>query len=167
RAAVRVDREGHGGDVDLLDHDGLVVGHVQVPPARGASVQEVVGGRGGGPLGRKQLTLVCGMSGLAAGLPLLLAGRRRWLGGLDDVGGRGLGGVRRILARRGELFLQSLDGGLEGGELSAQGVDLSLQPLAIGTWGCWIGSPESPLYPSLASHPTLHTAPPTLPHCHT
>jgi hypothetical protein len=133
--AVLVDLQGRGRDVDLLDHDGLVVGHVQVPPARGAGVQEVVGGRGSEHLGWKQLALMCRMSGLAAGLAPLLAGGRRRLGGLDDIGGRRLGGVRGILASRGELFLQTLDGGLEGGELSAQGIDLSLQPLAIGTRG--------------------------------
>lgn len=55
------------------------------------------------------------MSGLAP----LLVGRWWRLGELDDVGRRGLGGVRGILAGRGEL--------------STQGIDLNLQPPAIGT----------------------------------
>ena len=111
----------------------IVVGQEQVPSARGAGVQQVVGGDRGEHLGREQLALVCGMSLLAAGPAALLAGGRLRLGRLDDVRGGRLGGVRGILARRGELFLQLLDGGLEGRELRAQGVNFGLQPLAIGT----------------------------------
>src|SRR5262249_9083367 len=62
-AAVLVDLQGHGGDVDLLDHDRrAVVGQEQVPSATGAGVQKVVGGRGGEPLGREELALVRGMA---------------------------------------------------------------------------------------------------------
>ena len=44
--AMLVDLQGHGGDVDLLDDDGLVgVGQQQVAAAAGAGVQEVVGRR--------------------------------------------------------------------------------------------------------------------------
>ena len=132
--AVLVDLQGHVADVNLLDNDGWFgVGHEQVPTAAGAGVQEVVGGAGGEHLGREQLALVCGMSRLAAGLASLLAGRWLRLGRLDDVRGGGLGRVGGILAGGGQLFLQLLDGGLESGELSAQGVDFGLQPLAIGT----------------------------------
>ena len=79
------------------------------------------------------------MSRLAAGLASLLAGKRLRLGRLDDVRGGGLGRVRGILAGRGELFLQLLDGSLESGELSARRY-FGLQPLAIGTRGQRIGS---------------------------
>ena len=124
---VFVDLQGHGEDVDLLDDDGwFVVGHEQVPSAAGASVQEVVGGARGEHLGWEQLALVCGVSRLTAGPASLLAGRRLRLGRLDDVRGGGLGRVGGILASRSELFLQLLDGGLESGELSEQGVDFGL-----------------------------------------
>ena len=131
---VLVNLQGHGDDVDLLDDDGwFVVGHEQVPSAAGAGVQEVVRGDRGEHLWLEQLALVCGMSRLAAALASLLAGRRLRLARLDDVRGGGLGRVRGILAGRGELFLQLLDCVLKSGELSAQGVDFGLQPLAIGT----------------------------------
>ena len=78
----------------------------------------------------------------------------RWrFGRLDDVGGRGLGGGRGILARRGELRLQLRDGALEDIELRLQGLELCLlglelraleiqlrlQPLAIRTSGDGFG----------------------------
>ena len=94
-------------------------------------------------------------SRLAAGLASLLAGRRLRLGRLDDVRGGGLGRVRGILAGRGELFLQLLDGSLESGELSAQGVDFGLQPLAIGTRGQRIGSHGRTVYMTCISDSTL------------
>ena len=132
--AVLVDLQGHVADVNLLDDlDRFGVGQVQVPAAAGAGVEEVVGGGGGEHLGREQLALVCGVSRLAAGLAPLLAGRRLRLGRLDDVRGGGLGRVGGILEGRGQLLLQLLDGGLESDELSAQGVNFGLQPLAIGT----------------------------------
>ena len=112
-------------------------------------------GDGGEHLGREQLALVRGMSRLAAGLASLLAGRRLRLGRLDDVRGGRLGGVRGILAGRGELFLQLLDGGLEGRELSAQGVDFGLQPLAIGTRRHCIGFHGRRVYMTCASDSTL------------
>src|SRR5262249_23354765 len=89
--------------------------------------------------------------------PLLAGGRRR-LGWLDDVRRGRLGRVRGILAGRGELLLQLLDSGLEGGELSAQGVDLSLQPLAIGTRRHRIGFHGSRVYTNCNSDSTLGTA---------
>ena len=111
----------HGGDVDLLDDDGRFgVGQQQVPSAAGAGVQEVVPGGGGEHLGWERLALVRGMSRLAAGPAPVLAGGRLRLGRLDDVRRGRLGGVRRILAGRSELFLQLLDDGLKGGQLSAQ-----------------------------------------------
>ena len=72
-AAVLVDLQGHGGDLDPLGDDRLgVVGQQQVAAARGAGVQEVVGGRGGEHLGRERDPLVRGVSRLAAGLAPLL-----------------------------------------------------------------------------------------------
>ena len=63
-AAVLVDLQGHGGDVDPLGDDGLGgVGHQQVPAAAGAGVQEVVGGAGGEHLGREQLVAATGGRG--------------------------------------------------------------------------------------------------------
>ena len=64
-------------------------------------------------LGREGVSLVLGVSGLATDPASLLTLRRRRLGRLDDVGGRGLGGGRGILPRRGELLLETRDGGLE------------------------------------------------------
>ena len=75
---------------------------------------------------------MCGMSRLAAGLASLLAGRRLRLGRLDDVRGGGLGRVRGILAGRGELFLQLLDGSLESGELRR-----ARRQLRLATAGNW------------------------------
>ena len=126
-----VNLQGHGDDVDLLDDDGwFVVGHEQVPSAAGAGVQEVVRGDRGEHLGREQLALVCGMSRLAAGLASLLAGRRLRLGRLT-MSEEGAGRVRGILAGRGELFLQLLDGGLKSGELGAR------RRLRLATAGNW------------------------------
>ena len=154
--AVLVDLPRHGGDVDLLDDQGRFgVGQEQVPSAAGAGVQEVVRGGGGEHLGWEQLALVRGMSRLAAGLAPVLAGGRLRLGRLDDVRGGGLGGGRGILAGRGELLLQLLDGGLEGDELSAQGVDFGLQPLAIGTRRDRIGFHGDRVYTTCTSDSTL------------
>ena len=57
--------------------------------------------------------------------------------------------------RRGELFLQLLDGGLEGRELRAQGVNFGLQPLAIGTRRDCIGFHDGRVYAACASDSTL------------
>ena len=101
-AAVFVDLQGDGGDVDPLDHDGLSgVGHQQVPPAAGAGIQQIVGGLGSEHLGWEGDPLVRGVPRLAAGPAPLLSGGRRRLGGLDEVGGRRLGRGRGILAGRG------------------------------------------------------------------
>src|SRR3954449_12271633 len=51
-----------------------------------------------------------------------------------------LGGGRGILARRGQLRLQSLDGSLEGLQLRSEGIQSRLQPLTIRTRGCGFGS---------------------------
>src|SRR5262245_5502137 len=97
------------------------------------------------------------MSRLATGRPPLLAGGRRRLGGLDDVGRRRLGGVGGILAGRGELPLQLGDDGSERLQLGAQGVDLRLQPLAIGTRGCNVGGHGGRVYASPDRQSTLWT----------
>ena len=112
-------------------------------------------GCGSEHLGREGDPLVRGVSRLAAGLAPLLAGWRLRLGGLDDVGGGRLGGVRGILAGRGELLLQLVDGGLESVELGAQGIDLGLQPLAIGTRRCRVGDHGRRVYPTRGRDSTL------------
>ena len=96
-----------------------------------------------------------GVPRLAARLTSLLAGRQRWLGRFDDVRGGWLGRVGGILAGRGELFLQLLDGGLEGSKLSAQGVHLGLQPLAIGTWRGCVGIHDRTVYMTCTGDSTL------------
>src|SRR3954467_15670573 len=83
-----------------------------------------LGGEGG--------ALVLGVPGLAADPAPVLALRRRWLGRLDDVGGRGLGRRRRALARRGELLAELGDDLLEGGEFRLQGIHPGLETSAIG-----------------------------------
>jgi hypothetical protein len=110
----------------LNDDDRLSIDHTQVPTARGAGVQDVVGGVSSEHLGREQLALVRGMPRLAAGLAPGLAGRGRRLGWLGDVRGGGLGRIGGILEGCGELSVQLLDGGPDGDDLSPQDVDLGL-----------------------------------------
>jgi hypothetical protein len=74
----------------------------------------------------EQDPLVFGVSGLSTDAALVLALRRWRLGRLDDIGGRGLGRRRGILARRSELRLQLRDGALEDIELRLQGLELCL-----------------------------------------
>src|SRR5438067_13778409 len=57
--------------------------------------------------------LMFGVTRLSADPASILTLRWRWLGRLDDVGGRRLGGSRGILPRRGELLLEKSDRGLE------------------------------------------------------
>ena len=73
-------------------------------------------------LGPEGGPLVLGMAGLAADAASVLALGRWRLGWLDDVGGRGLGGGRGVLARGGELLAQLDDHLLEGVEFRLQGV---------------------------------------------
>src|SRR5512135_1293126 len=81
-AAMLMDLQGYGGDLDLLDHDGLgVVGQEQMAATRGTGVQQVVGGDRGEPLGGEGLAVVGGRPRLAAGPTPLLARRRLRLGG--------------------------------------------------------------------------------------
>jgi hypothetical protein len=89
---------------------------------------------------------------LSAGLAPRLAG---WRLGLDDVRGGGLGRVGGILEGRGQLLLQLLDGGLQSGELSAQGVDFGLQSLAIGTGRHCVGIHDCRVYAACAGDSTL------------
>ena len=81
--------------------------------------------------GGKAAPLVLGVAGLAADAAALLALRRGRLGRLDDVGGRRLGGVRGILAGRGELLLEAGDGGLERLQPRLLGVQLRLQTATV------------------------------------
>jgi hypothetical protein len=83
-------------------------------------------------LGREGDAFVLGMAGLPADAALVLALRWWRLGRLDDVGGRGLGGGRGVLARRGELLAELGDDQLEGGEFGFQGIDSRLESSAIG-----------------------------------
>ena len=155
-SAVLVDLQGYRGDVNPLDDDRLgVVGQEQVTAAAGAGVQEVVGGLRSEHLGRERHPLVRGVSRLAAGLAPRLTGWRLRLGGLDDVGGRRLGRVGGVLEGRGQLLLQLLDGGLESDELSAQGVNFGLQPLAIGTRRHCFGIHGRRIYTTCARRSTL------------
>jgi hypothetical protein len=62
---------------------------------------------------REGVAFVLGVTGLPADSPSLLTFWRCRLGRLDDVGGRWLGGSRRILPRRSQFFLETSDGGLE------------------------------------------------------
>jgi hypothetical protein len=154
--AVLVDLQRHGGDVDLLNHDGLGSdGLMQSPSTRGAEVQEVIVSLVRQQFGREEGALVGWVSGLSAGLASGLSGRRLQLGGLDDIGRRRLGGSRGILARRSELPLQLVDGVLECIMLGAQGIDFRLQPLAIGTGGYGIGFHGGKVYTSRVSDSTL------------
>ena len=91
-------------------------------------------------LGREGDALVLGVAGLAADAASVLALRRWRLGRLDDVGGRGLGGGRGVLARRGELPAELGDDLLEGGEFRLQGIDSRLEASAIGAAGRVLGS---------------------------
>src|SRR4051795_9116272 len=95
----------------------------------------MIEGPGVDGLGREGGSLVLGMAGLPADPASVLA-RGRWrLGRLDDVGGRGLGGGRGVLAGRSQLLTQSGDDLLEGGEFGLQGLDSRLRPSAIGAVG--------------------------------
>jgi hypothetical protein len=86
----------------------------------------MIEGPGVDGLGREGGSLVLGMAGLPADAASVLALRRWRLGRLDDVGGRGLGGGRGVLACRGELLAQLGDDLLEGGEFRLQGIDSRL-----------------------------------------
>src|SRR3954471_17554811 len=90
--------------------------------------------------GREGDALVLGMPGLSARLTSVLTFRRWCLGRLDDVGGRGLGGGRGVLARRGELLAELGDDQLEGGEFRFQGIDSRLESSAIGAADSVLGS---------------------------
>jgi hypothetical protein len=122
-AAMLLDRQRHLADVDLLDHprrDGE--GRPQVIAAGGAGVEAVLEGPAVEGLGREGDAFVLGMAGLPADAAFVLALRWRRLGWLDDVGGRGLGRRRGVLARRGELLAQLGDDLLEGGEFRLQDI---------------------------------------------
>ena len=82
----------------------------------------MIEGPGVDGLGREGDAFVLGMPGLLARLTSVLAFGRWRLGRLDDVGGRGLGGGRGVLACRGELLAQLGDDLLEGGEFRLQGI---------------------------------------------
>jgi hypothetical protein len=58
---------------------------------------------------------------------------------------------------RGELPLELGDGLQEGIEPRLQGVDLSLQPLAVGARRCRLGGHEGQIYAARAGDSTLGT----------
>ena len=131
--AVLLDRERDLADVDLLDdpwREGR--GREQIMAAARAEVEAMVEGAAVDGLGRESGAFVLGMAGLAADAASVLAFGRWRLGRLDDVGGRGLGGGRGVLASRGELLGQLGDDLLEGGEFRLQGIDSRLEPKTIG-----------------------------------
>jgi hypothetical protein len=78
---------------------------------------------------RKQSAFVLGMARLTPlrTTRLLLIGG---LGRLDDVGGRRLGRSRGVLARAGQLFLETRHGGLQRVQLDLLSLQLLLQALA-------------------------------------
>src|SRR5512135_2572162 len=80
------------------------------------------------------------MAGLPADAAFVLALRWRRLGWLDEVGGRGLGRRRGVLARLGELLAQLGDDLLEGGEFRLQDIHSRLEPSAIGAADRVLGS---------------------------
>jgi hypothetical protein len=90
--------------------------------------------------GREGDAFVLGMAGLPANAAFVLALRWRRLGWLDEVGGRGLGRRRGVLARRGELLAQLGDDLLEGGEFRLQDIHSRLEPSAIGAADRVLGS---------------------------
>ena len=112
-----LDPQGHLVDLELLDDAWCGDRGLQVMSTRGAGVEDVVVESPIDLFGRDRGAFVFGMSGLPADAASVLALGRRWLGWLDDVGGRGPGRGRGILARGRELLLQPGDGGLKGIEL--------------------------------------------------
>src|ERR1700722_2504476 len=142
-----LDRQGRPLDIDLLDHPG----HVQewgkqLMPAAGAKVDVMIEESRVDGFGRKRFTFVLGVSWLATNGTPVLAFRDRWLGRLDDVGGRGFGGRRRILACRGKLFLQLQDDGLKSLDSRFLSVELLLQTPAIRAARLGFGSHSTILY---------------------
>jgi hypothetical protein len=148
RAAMRLDRQRHGAEVDLLDHPRCEGGGgPQVVPAGRAGVEAMIEGPGVEGLRQERDAFVLGMSGLPADSVLILALRRWRLGRLDDVGRGGIGGGRGIFPRGSELRLQARDSGVEPLDLRLQGVELRLlgvesrlQSSAIRATGCELGS---------------------------
>ena len=96
--------------------------------------------------GRKRFTFVLGVSWLATDGTPILAFRERRLGRLDDVRGRGLGGRGRILACRGELFLQLQDDGLKSLDSRFLSVELLLRTPALRAVGLRFGPHSTLLY---------------------
>ena len=154
-STMLVDLQGYRGEVDPLDDDRLsVIGQEQVTAAAGAGIQQVVGGLRSEHLARERDALVRGVSRLAAGLAPRLTGWRLRLGGLDDVGGRGLGGSRGVLARSGQLLLETSHGSLQRLQLGALLLQLRLQTLAFAT-----GVAAASLIPSFYSALLLRLGP--------
>src|SRR3954467_2755971 len=130
--AVLLDRQRRLDDVDLLnDARGDGPHGLEVMATRGAVVEAMIEGPVVDGLAREGDSLVLGVAGLAADAAFVLALRWRRLGRLDDVGGRGLGGGRGVLACRRELLAQLGDGQLEFGEFRLQGLDSCLKPADV------------------------------------
>ena len=117
----------------LLEHLGRFVGVDQfAATTRTAGV--VINPRDINLLGRKSGTLMSRMAKLAAAFPLLAAfplrRLRRWR---DDVTGRRLRGIGRVLLRLGQRRFQRRDALRLCGEARLQLGDLCLQPNAVRT----------------------------------
>ena len=83
--------------------------------------------------GGKQGAFVLGMTGLSAKATFGLSGGKRGRRRLDDIGRGWLGRGGRVLARGGELGLESGDGGLQRLDLKTLGVQLRLQAFPVRT----------------------------------
>ena len=126
-AAVFLDAQRDPGDIDLLYDLRPEAGRPEVVSAVGAAIQAIVED-GLDVLRLKEGPLVWDMTRLSACGTWRWLSWDGWLGGLDDVGGRGLGGSRGVLACGRELLLE-----LGYGRL--QSVELRLQALASRTGG--------------------------------
>ena len=110
-ASVLLDRHLCWLEIDLLDDQGQSPVEAELAATAGTAVQRVVEELVDSVVW-EQGAFVFGMAGLATAFAFVLAGWRgqRWL---DDVRRRGLGGSRGVLARSGELLLETSHGSLQ------------------------------------------------------
>ena len=137
-----LDGPGRLSDIHLLDDVDQATFLAQGAAAIGTAVEGVFG-KEGDLIAWEEGTSMPGVSRLSTGRtrPVILA---EWgPGGLNDVRGRGLGGGRGILARRGQLLLKAGNRGAQRFDFDALGVELRLEALALGTGGgvCYCHAP--------------------------